>query len=216
MKVVEIFTSIEGEGRRVGEFSTFIRLFGCNLNCSYCDTPYGKDKEYEGEAKEMSIDEIVSEVCSRGVTNVTLTGGEPLIHGDIKELINLLCDHGFEVNVETNGTIVPPVRRKSVFYTIDFKTDASGMSDKMNLDVYDALGGGDVIKCVVGSIDDIVQSLEFLKKYKHILPIVYFSPVFGKIEPAEIVDFLKDNRIYDYRVQVQLHKVIWNKDKRGV
>ena len=102
MKVVEIFKSIDGEGIRAGYPATFIRLFGCNLRCSYCDTPYG----YEGnDYKEMTVDEIVQECMCLNCPRITLTGGEPLIHKDVNILIKNLLVNGFEVNIETNGSV---------------------------------------------------------------------------------------------------------------
>ena len=217
MKVVEIFSSIDGEGKRSGLPTTFIRLFGCNLNCTYCDTHYGKDKEYEDWVKEMSIRDIIDECNRLRIPNITITGGEPLIHEGIKDLIEALCNLNFWVNVETNGTIFPPIRHPNLFYTVDFKTNASGMSATMNPDVFKTLDTEDVVKCVVGSEDDMVQSVEFLKTFgKHYKPEVYFSPVFGQIEPSQIVNFLLKNRLYNYKVQLQMHKYIWDKDMRGV
>lgn len=220
MKVVEIFSSIDGEGCRVGLPTTFIRLFGCNLNCTFCDTTYGWQKEHESECTDMSVDDIVNKVQELGINSITVTGGEPLIHNGIDKLLRALADNGCWVNVETNGTTVPTYRHPNVFYTVDYKTNASGMTSRMNPTAFDVLTQNDVIKFVVGSIEDCVQAKQFLDRYynKHTedLPQIYFSPVFNKIEPADIVQFLLDNEMYNCHAQVQLHKIIWNPDKRGV
>lgn len=215
MKVVEIFTSIEGEGKRAGLPCTFIRLFGCNLNCEYCDTKYATDPELEHLAQDMSVSEIVQKVVDMGCPAVTITGGEPLIHLDVENLIDKLTDRDFWVNVETNGTIVPMLRKVGVFYTMDFKTNASGQSHNMNMKALKHLTSYDVLKCVVGSTADIDQSIEVIKQLPG-NPQVYFSPVFGKIEPKEIVEYLLANHYYNYHVQLQLHKYIWRPEMRGV
>ena len=216
MQVVEIFKSIEGEGKRAGLPCTFIRLFGCNLRCAYCDTVYGWSHEYAKDVKDMTVEQIVAEVEKLGVPNVTITGGEPLIHDDITKLISKLANKRFWVNIETNGTILPKRQiGANVFYTMDYKTSASGMSSEMNMEAIKALRSNDVLKFVVGSIDDCKQAQAVIDDIQSEAAI-YFSPVFGKIEPKEIVEFLLDNDMYNCHVQVQLHKIIWPADMRGV
>ena len=221
MKVVEIFTSIEGEGARAGLPATFIRLFGCNLRCTYCDSAYAHERAYADEAKEMTIDEIIQEVQNRKTAAVTVTGGEPLIHNDIKLLLNTLIDNGCNVNVETNGTVIPPVINSNIFYTMDFKTHISGMSKEMNPAAFKALENRDVVKCVVASKADMLQAQTFLddiygNRDVTEMPQIYFSPVWGKIEPKEIVEYLLENQLFHIKVQLQLHKLIWSPDRRGV
>lgn len=216
MKVVEIFKSIEGEGKRAGLPCTFIRLFGCNLRCKYCDTKYGWSSEYSDNAKEMSIEQIVEEAVKIGVPHITITGGEPLIHDDLFLLLSELAKRNFWVNVETNGTMLPKCHNvPNIFYTMDYKTNASGMSDEMNMEAIQTLQCKDVLKFVVGSIEDCKQAKDIIDNIKPEAAI-YFSPVFGKIEPKEIVEFLLSNEMYNCNVQVQLHKIIWPADMRGV
>lgn len=216
MKVVEIFKSIEGEGKRAGLPCTFIRLFGCNLRCKYCDTKYGWSSEYSDDAKEMSIEQIVEEAVKIGVPHITITGGEPLIHDDLFLLLSELAKRNFWVNVETNGTMLPKCHNvPNIFYTMDYKTNASGMSDEMNMGAIQTLQCKDVLKFVVGSIEDCKQAKDIIDNIKPEAAI-YFSPVFGKIEPKEIVEFLLSNEMYNCNVQVQLHKIIWPADMRGV
>jgi 7-carboxy-7-deazaguanine synthase len=225
MRVNEIFRSIEGEGKRAGLPCTFIRLFGCNIRCSYCDSQYaciGTDYT------EMSIPQILEKVKSFEVTNVTVTGGEPLIHPGIEKLLNALLDEGYSVNVETNGTKEPlnlgrwePVYGRNykymsdIFYTMDYKCPSSGMEHYMNKSIIDKLTKDDVLKFVVGSYEDLNAALEVIESIKS-KPQIYFSPVFGKIEASDIVQYLIDKKLYDCKVQLQMHKYIWDPQERGV
>lgn len=212
MKVVEIFNSIEGEGKRAGLPCTFIRLYGCNLNCKYCDSRYAWE---DGTYEDMSVTDIIKKVTDIGCPSITVTGGEPLIHKDISDLLFALIRCGFYVNVETNGTMLPTIRHSHIFYTMDYKTNASGMSHKMNVEAMRDLYPGDVLKFVVGSIEDMEQALELLNN-NIIVAKVYFSPVFGSIEAKDIVEFLLKNKKWEYKVQLQLHKMIWDPDMKGV
>lgn len=216
MKVVEIFTSIEGEGKRVGMPCTFIRLFGCNLRCKYCDTPYGWSHEYEDQTTEMSVSEIVDRVVELGIPQVTITGGEPLLQKDILGLLSELGKRRFWVNVESNGSLPTKCSTfPTIFYTMDYKTDASGMSSRMDMEVLKSLTCKDVLKFVVGSLEDCRQAQQVIQILQPEAAI-YFSPVFGQIEPKEIVEFLLKEKLYQCHVQVQLHKIIWDPEKRGV
>ncbi len=221
MKVVEIFKSIDGEGIRTGLPVTFIRLFGCNLRCSYCDTKYSYD---DAPYTEMSVEQILAACIRFDVRRITLTGGEPLIHAEVRDLIGRLLVYGFEVNVETNGSIdlkefedlhtklhVSP----NLFYTMDYKSPSSGMCGKNKLSNFQYLRPKDVLKFVVGSEEDLQEMLKILTDYS-IEAQVFVSPVFGKIEPSRLVEFVLDNELDDVRVQVQLHKIIWDPEKRGV
>lgn len=219
MKVVEIFSSIDGEGIRAGACTTFIRLYGCNLECSYCDSQYACKPDDTVNVREMTPSEIVAEVVNIGIPNITLTGGEPLIHKGVSQLIRELCYRGFDVNVETNGSIQPPLHHPNLFYTFDYKTKSSGMTDKMDTYNFTNLGPRDVVKFVVGSVEDLKQAKNVLKSFGLLsceTATIFFSPVFGKIEPKRIVQFLLDNEMYNCRVQLQLHKIIWDSNMRGV
>ena len=155
MKVCEIFKSIEGEGLRTGQAAVFIRLHGCNLRCSYCDSMYAVEG---GDYTQMDVAQVLDAVNAyrreSGVKCVTLTGGEPLIHESVGELLAKFSDAGFEVNVETNGTLPCKWRYANLFYTMDWKCGSSGMSGKMKMDNIATLGKNDVLKFVVGSEDD--------------------------------------------------------------
>ena len=214
MFVNEIFTSIEGEGIRMGYPVTFIRLYGCNLNCSYCDTRYSCEGQ---DGTEMSVSEVIEKVKEAGVKRITLTGGEPLIHENVEELVDELLNEGFEVNIETNGSIdiYPYIKKLNVIITMDYKSISSGMTDKMNHKNLKYLGGQDVLKFVVGSKEDLADMKRIIETYSPSC-IIFVSPVFGKIELPDMVDYIKDNKLNECRVQVQLHKIIWEPTKRGV
>lgn len=216
MRVNEIFLSIDGEGVRAGLPTTFIRLFGCNIRCSYCDTRYSCGMDEEGASyEEMTVEQILAKCDELGCPNITVTGGEPLIHKDITLLLAALLDHNYWVNVETNGTMIPVIRHPYIFYTMDYKTKSSGESDKMNMNALNSLEDKDILKFVVGSQEDLNQSLQVLLNLKS-KPQIYFSPVFGKIDPKDIVKFLIDNKLYASKIQLQMHKIIWDPAMKGV
>ncbi len=205
--VNEIFFSIDGEGKRAGSLAAFIRLAGCNLRCSYCDTAYAFD-----EGKTMRIEEIAETV--KGWKNVTVTGGEPLWQ-DIHALLQRLREH--EVNIETNGSVdVTPYHAYPwVFFTLDYKCPSSGMESSMREKNFQTLRPQDVLKFVVGDMEDLRTAQRVCEKYEPNC-LVYLSPVFGKIEAKEIVEYMKSARYKNWRLQLQLHKYIWPPDARGV
>ena len=216
-KVNEIFLSIDGEGVRTGLPTVFIRLYGCNLNCSYCDTRYScENKEYT----LMPLIDILNQVLSYEVPRVTLTGGEPLIHQGVKDLINSLVLNGIEVNIETNGAVdlqnFWEFRYSSkVIFTMDYKCASSGMEDKMKLWNLKVLQPKDVIKFVVSNYNEL-EKMEYILEESGCKAQPYVSPVFGAIEPKELVQYVLDNKLNNVKVQVQLHKIIWNPNMRGV
>lgn len=213
------FVSINGEGRRAGELAVFIRMKGCNLRCTYCDTLWAN--EADCESTEMTVDEIVSYIEESKVKNVTLTGGEPLLREGMAELITaILSDPQRRVEIETNGSVdLSPYckleRRPS--FTMDYKMPDSGMEHAMCLSNMEKLSSEDTVKFVVSSRSDMERALEIIEKYDlRERTAVYFSPVFGRIEPVEMVDFLMEKKLNDVKIQIQLHKVIWDPQKRGV
>lgn len=215
MNVNEIFCSIEGEGKRAGYPCVFVRFNGCNLRCSYCDTAYAQE---ECKGIEMSPKEIAIKVRSFGFDKVTLTGGEPLLQEDIELLVHELVSRGMQVNIETNGSVEiehTSYSSDELFYTVDYKCPSSGMSRKMNPKAFVRLRFGDVLKFVVGSKEDMEDALRIINVYDPPCQI-FFSPVFGKIEPVAIVDFIKEHYLKNVRIQLQLHKFIWDPEKRGV
>ena len=217
MKVVEKFVSINGEGLRAGELAVFIRFKGCNLSCSYCDTTWAN--EVDSDFEELTPGEILEYIKSTNIRNVTLTGGEPLLQKDVDKLIELiLADGNLRVEIETNGSVdISKFEADGLTFTMDYKLPSSGCEYKMNLDNFTFLKKKDTVKFVSGSTDDLNKALDIIRKYDLINKChVYFSPVFGKIEPREIVDFMIDNNLNDARVQIQMHKVIWDPNQKGV
>lgn len=218
-KVVEIFESINGEGRRVGQLAIFIRLQKCNLNCSYCDTRWanGDDAPYT----LMSEDEIYDRILKSGIKNITLTGGEPLLHKDVEILLEKIGNNpNLSLEIETNGSIElekfsklknPPL------FTMDYKLPSSKMENKMCLDNFKYLTLKDTVKFVVGTIEDLKKAKEIIERYSLIGKCtVYFSPVFNSIDPVEIVEFMKKNRLNGVNLQLQIHKFIWDPESKGV
>lgn len=218
--VNEIFVSIDGEGKTAGMLTTFIRLAGCNLRCAWCDTAYALKKE---QGKPMAVAEVVAAVTTRAVT---LTGGEPLEQPAAAELVRQLMAKGIAVNVETNGSkdtaplLALPHADTHLLITLDWKLPASRMESQMHRPSFAALRGQDVLKFVVASSADLERAYAVLDELQP-RSLVYFSPVFGAIEPVELVEALRRRHeaghdVSRLRVQLQLHKIIWHSDERGV
>lgn len=225
-KVVELFDSLEGEGVRTGQPATFIRLAGCNLRCAYCDTVYALFGEAEPCRYEtMTSEEILAQVNPR-FRRVTLTGGEPLAASGAAELCSLLAENGYAVNIETNGAVdICAFSRActsmdNVFFTIDYKLPSSGMEDKMIWRNFEALRPRDVLKFVVGSEEDAVRMTEIMARLKKIWaepPHVFAGAVYGRYDLQRLAALiLQDPACADVRAQIQLHKIIWSPDERGV
>lgn len=218
-KVVEIFESINGEGRKAGQLAIFIRLQKCNLNCSYCDTKWanGDDAPYT----LMSEDEIYDRILKSGIKNITLTGGEPLLHKDVEILLEKIGNNlNLSLEIETNGSI--ELERFSKLknppsFTMDYKLPSSKMESKMCLDNFKYLTAKDTVKFVVGTIEDLKKAKEIIERYSLIGKCaVYFSPVFNSIDPVEIVEFMKEKRLNGVNLQLQIHKFIWDPESKGV
>ena len=217
-EVVENFVSINGESTRAGELAVFVRFKGCNLHCSYCDTRWANEPDVEFQS--MSADEICELVKNTGVKNVTLTGGEPLLQKEIEVLIDRLITQGNRVEIETNGSVslekFALMKNRPVF-TMDYKLPSSNMEKFMCMENFSFLNEHDTVKFVSGSTADLEKAVEIIEKYSlsekcH----VYISPVFDKIEPSEIVDFMIKKNWNGVRLQLQLHKFIWEPNRRGV
>ena len=218
LSVVERFVSINGEGAHAGELAVFIRFKGCNLNCSYCDTKWANHSV--AESRDYTVERLAQWVRNKRITNVTLTGGEPLLQEEIDTLINKLVQQGNRVEIETNGSLPLDNYARSAnrpVFTMDYKLPSSGMESAMRRDNFKLLNEHDIIKFVAGSEAGLVRAKQIIDSNRltercH----VYLSPVFGKISPADIVSFMLDNGMDGVRLQLQLHKFIWKPDKRGV
>ena len=216
--VVEKFISINGESAHAGELAVFVRFRGCNLHCSYCDTSWANSSC--AEADFMSADEIAEWVKENGVKNVTLTGGEPLLQDNIEILIEKLINQGNRVEIETNGSIdlekFDSMECRPVF-TMDYKLGASGMESYMKKENFRLLKQHDTVKFVAGSYSDLERAAEVINEYSLAEKChVYISPVFGSINPSEIVEFMIGRGLNGVRLQLQMHKFIWEPCRKGV
>ena len=216
-KVVEKFISINGEGSKAGQLAAFIRFQGCNLNCSYCDSKYANSDD--AKYSLMTEEEIINYLNENKIKNVTLTGGEPLLQKNIKSLIFELLKLNYNVEIETNGSvnIKPFISDLRPIFTLDYKTPSSLMENYMNEKNYNYLTKDDVVKFVVGNQKDLITAKNIIDKYDLINKAqVYFSPIYGQIDPKEIVAFMIENQLNGVNFQLQLHKYIWNPNMRGV
>ena len=217
-QVAERFVSINGESVRAGEPAVFIRFKGCNLRCGYCDTKWANTPDAPCET--MTAAGLAAYADSTGIVNVTLTGGEPLLQPELPELIAALMKSGHRVEIETNGSLsvekLAASEHRPVF-TLDYKLPCSGMESAMLTDNYRFLSGEDAVKFVAGSRSDLEKAEEIIKEFGLTEKCkVYISPVFGMIKPAEIVEFMLERKMNGVRLQLQLHKFIWDPELRGV
>jgi 7-carboxy-7-deazaguanine synthase len=211
MKICEIFKSIQGESSYSGLPCLFIRMTGCNLRCSYCDTTYAY---FEG--KNLSEDEIMDEVQLAGIRLVEVTGGEPLLQKEVYNLIKRLLDEGYKLLVETNGSVsLKDVDRRAIII-LDIKTPGSGMSEEMDLSNIDYMKNTDEIKFVITSRTDYEWSKEMIQRYslKDKCQIL-FSPAFGILPPEDLSMWILKDRL-EVRLNLQLHKYIFSPEKKGI
>jgi len=211
IKINEIYLSVQGESTHTGLPCIFVRLTGCNLRCSWCDTAYAFH-----EGTNMSIDEILQKVESFGIHLIEITGGEPLMQDNVYTLMRRLIEKGYKVMLETGGSISLERVPKDVIKIMDLKCPGSGEQEKNNLDNLKLLAPHDEVKFVILDRKDYEWSRDIIKKYKinetaHIL----ISPVFDKLELKEMVKWILEDRL-PVRLQTQLHKIIWDKNTIGV
>lgn len=217
--IAESFVSINGEGTKAGQPAVFIRFTGCNLRCSYCDTRWANEEN--ASHTQMTAEEIYAYIKSTGIKNVTITGGEPLIQNGITELLCILAgDRELYIEIETNGSadLSPFADMKNrPSFTMDYKLPSSGMEKHMLTGNFRFLDTRDTVKFVSGSITDLERAKEVIYEFSldH-RTNVYISPVFGKIKPSEIVEFMLKNKMNGVNMQLQIHKFIWPPDMRGV
>ena len=220
---------LDGYGRNI-DYARISLTDKCNLRCVYC---MPEDKVYENNLinDTLSFNDykfIINGLSQVGIKKIKFTGGEPLIQKDAPELVARLLEEGFEVNIETNGAV--DLREfndklidvlsddellNKMIYTLDYKCPSSGMEDKMILENIDYLNEIDVLKFVVGSQEDLDTMKKIVTEYQPECNI-FVSPVFGNIEPSAIVDYVLENNLQKVRVQLQLHKIIWDPATRGV
>ena len=212
LSVNEIFLSIQGESSHAGWPCVLVRLAGCPLSCSYCDTPHAREEP--GQA--MTVDAVLAQAHALGARHVELTGGEPLAQPAALPLLARLCDSGRTVLLETSGALdIAPVDRR-VHVIMDIKCPGSGMTDRMRWQNLELLKETDEVKLVLGGREDYEFARDLVRRRRlHQRCTVLLSVISERVEPAQVVRWMLDDRL-DARFQLQLHKLIWPGDVRGV
>jgi 7-carboxy-7-deazaguanine synthase len=211
MRITEIFHSIQGESSYAGQPCVFVRLTGCPLRCTWCDSEY----TFSGGI-DMTLEAVLAKVKTYGCPLVEVTGGEPLHQPEAFILVARLCDEGYEVLVETSGAIdtAPLDRRAHVI--LDVKCPGSGMLDRMHWPNLARLTKQDEAKFVIKDRADYDWACGIVKQYELTARCtVLFAPVFGELDPQRLADWILADRL-PVRFQLQLHKFIWAPDMRGV
>ncbi len=212
LTIHEIFHSIQGESSWAGSPCVFVRLTFCNLRCNYCDTEHAF---YEGNKRTLR--EILDTISVYQCPLIEITGGEPLLQKNVLPLMSILCESGYTVLLETSGAHDVSKVDPRVHRIMDIKTPGSGEADKNFWANIDHLNGGDEVKFVMGSREDYEWSRDTVQRYQ--LPsrcrAVLFSPIFGRIDPREIVEWILADKL-NVRFQLQMHKFIWKPTQRGV
>jgi 7-carboxy-7-deazaguanine synthase len=211
LKVNEIFYSIQGESTYAGLPCVFVRLTGCNLRCTYCDTQYA----YK-QGKDSNLNEILNHVNQYNCNLVEITGGEPLLQSETFELAKSLVEQGKEVLVETNGTQNIDLLPEPVIKIMDVKCPGSHESDKMDWNNINRLRTHDNVKFVISHREDFDWAANIVEKNKLLnKAIVLFSPAFGLLDPEVIARWMLKLKL-PIRLNLQLHKYIWDPNRRGV
>jgi 7-carboxy-7-deazaguanine synthase len=204
LKITEIFYSLQGEARDAGRPTVFIRLTGCPLRCVYCDSEYAF---YGGEWKQ--IDQIMEQVASYQTPHVCVTGGEPLAQKRCQDLLNKLCEAGYQVSLETSGAMDISHVDERVSRVLDIKTPASGESERNLWANLDVLTSHDQIKFVICSREDYDWAVaEISSRNMGQKSDILFSPAWGQVKPADLAEWVLKDQL-NVRVQLQLHKLLW-------
>ena len=211
LRINEIFKSIQGESTAMGKPCAFVRLTYCNLRCSYCDTEYSFH-----EGSDMKIIDIIEEVKSMNTNLVEITGGEPMLQKNVIPLMKEFLNNNFEVMLETCGAISLKDVPKKVKKIVDFKCPSSNMKDKNLWSIIDELSLHDEIKFVIGDRADYQWTLNKFNQYNlDSRWTVLFSPVFGKLNLDQLANWILEDNL-NVRLQLQMHKYIWDPDMRAV
>ncbi len=212
LRVNEIFHSIQGESSRAGEPCVFVRMTGCGLRCSYCDTEYSF---FEGE--DFLIADILDKIAGYGCKLVELTGGEPLEQEGVYTLIRELLARGYDVMIETGGHMDISRVDSRVKRIVDLKTPSSGMMKRNRYENITELTKNDEIKFVIGSRDDYEWSREQALKFglERRAGAILFSPVYGMLALDDLAKWILEDKL-PVRMQIQMHKLIWPDVVRGV
>ena len=210
LRVTEIFHSIQGESSHAGRPCAFVRLTGCNLRCRWCDSEY----TFSG-GEQMSVDDVVRQVKSYGCNLVEITGGEPLAQKESLDLIRRLCDEGFEVLIETSGSIdIVPVDKRATII-LDIKCPGSGEAEKNRWENLQHLKPNDEIKFVIADRADYDWSRKVIEERNLRRWTLLLSPVWGEMDLKSLAEWMLADRV-PARLQTQLHKHIWGAEARGV
>jgi 7-carboxy-7-deazaguanine synthase len=204
LRITEIFLSLQGESRSVGVPTVFVRLTGCPLRCQYCDTAYA----FHG-GESLSLSDIMRRVAAYGVRHVTVTGGEPLAQKACLSLLKQLCDAGYEVSLETGGTIAVDEVDRRVSKVMDFKTPGSGEVAKNRFANVEHLTAHDQVKFVICDRADYEWSKQVTAEQRLTERCeVLFSPSAQQLPARELADWIVTDRL-PVRFQIQLHKYLW-------
>jgi 7-carboxy-7-deazaguanine synthase len=208
LRISEIFHSLQGETSRAGLPTVFVRLTGCPLRCSYCDTAYA----FSG-GQSMSLSAILEETGRHGARYVTVTGGEPLAQKGCLELLRTLCDAGYEVSLETGGALDVSGVDARVMKVLDIKTPGSGEAGKNLWRNLDYLQAKDEIKFVLCDAADYEWAKQVVQEH-HLEQKcgVLFSPAQGQLSPAQLAEWILRDRL-PVRLQLQLHKLLWGNER---
>ena len=209
LRINEIFYSIQGESSRIGMPTVFVRLTGCPMRCTYCDTAYAF---HEGQQKE--IEEIIQEIKKFDTNYVTVTGGEPLAQKNCINLMNQLCELGYQVSLETGGALDIKDVHSKVKIILDVKTPKSN-EDKNNFWPNLAnIKPNDEIKFVIQDYEDFSWSMDIIEKYQLNQNQILFSPVYNVLANEQLAEWILKHQL-NVRLQLQLHKILWG-EKKGV
>ena len=208
LRVTEIFHSIQGESSRVGLPTVFVRLTGCPLRCTWCDTAYA----FSG-GESLALADIVQRVAGFECATVCVTGGEPLAQQACLPLLVALCDAGHSVSLETSGALDIGGVDPRVARIVDLKAPGSGETAKNRWENLDLLTPRDELKLVLASREDYDWALAACRRHRLFerCPVL-FSPVHGALDPAQLAQWILDDRL-PLRFQLQLHKLLWGNAK---
>jgi len=212
LNLIEIFASVQGETSFTGLPTVFIRLAACNLRCQWCDTTYSF-----GRGTPYLLEDIQQKTASFGCKNVCITGGEPLLQENVYPLMKNLCDFGYTLSLETSGSLPINAVDPRVHIILDIKCPDSLMSHKNYWENLELVSKKDEVKFVIMSRKDYDYAKEICESYQlfHKVKEVLFSPVFGSLDPKQLVEWILQDRL-PIRLNLQIHKFIWDPATKGV
>lgn len=212
VRVKEIYLSLQGESSHAGKLCAFVRLTGCHLRCSYCDSEFA----FKG-GDRMAIDEVVAAVKALNVSMVEVTGGEPLLQPGVYPLMEALLAENFSVLLETSGAIDVRLVPRDVHKIVDWKTPSSKESSRNDEGNLSSMNDNDELKFVIGSREDYEWSVREIERHRLTQKpfSLLFSTVFGQLSPTKLAEWIIADRL-PVRFQLQLHKVLWEPNARGV